>query len=456
MASVSHSGDAHRASDQPGCAGLGWQEVTSQRSAVDGPTQGDCPIPQALQARTPAGQSWCALRETRPRGPVGAAGRQSHSSLCQEAPGTAAMESGRARALSRADTLGSEARPGGRPGEPCPRPGSWRLLHGAGRGHGWAPLCPALASAQGKGLGGGRGGARAHACRRQPGAARLCLARSHPALAPWPCSAGAGHLEDRASHHPPTPPRPRPAAPTRGEVAWPSAGGGWLTRSGGAGALTSEGAGALASKPSQTSTDRQSPAPRSSCTASPCVRPSRLCWFTSSSRRPTRRRPSRPAAPAGLTCSNTGRDLRTGGPRAPCPPRGPGPHLGNKDAFVRGVTGVPRMALGAPSDADAQLLPGSFLDTKLPHAWGWRVPPHQQDQLQAGTEQGADRLLVCGLSHVLPVHCEDAVPDPKATAGSQAPWEHLWRRAGSGGPSTQRLARPFSHRDVQGPALPWK
>lgn len=294
---------------------------------------------------------------------------------------------------------------------------------------------------------------RADASRGRPGCAWL------GATLPW----RRGHAPqvpatwrtERATT-PPTPPRPRPAAPTRGEVAWPSAGGGWLTRSGGAGALTSEGAGALASKPSQTSTDRQSPAPRSSCTASPCVRPSRLCWFTSSSRRPTRRRPSRPAAPAGLTCSNTGRDLRTGGPRAPCPPRGPGPHLGNKDAFVGGVTGVPRMALGAPSDADAQLLPGSFLDTKLPHAWGWRVPPHQQDQLQAGTEQGADRLLVCGLSHILPVHCEDAVPDPKATAGSQAPWEHLWRRAGSGGPSTQRLARPFSHRDVQGPTLPWK
>lgn len=221
VASVSHSGDAHRASDQPGCAGLGWQEVTSQRSAVDGPTQGDCPIPQALQARTPAGQSWRALRETRPRGPVGAAGRQSHSSLCQEAPGTAVMESESARALSRADTLRSEARPGGRPGEPCPRPGSWRLLHGAGRGPGSAPLCPALASAQGKGLGGGRGGASAHACRRQPGAARLCLARSHPALAPWPCSAGAGHLEDRASHHPPhaSTAAPRSSHPRRGGVA---------------------------------------------------------------------------------------------------------------------------------------------------------------------------------------------------------------------------------------------
>lgn len=127
----------------------------------------------------------------------------------------------RARALSRADTLRSEARPGGRPGEPCPRPGSWRLLHGAGRGHGSAPLCPALASAQGKGLGGGRGGARAHACRRQPGAARLCLARSHPALAPWPCSAGAGHLEDRASHHPPhaSTAAPRSSHPRRGGVA---------------------------------------------------------------------------------------------------------------------------------------------------------------------------------------------------------------------------------------------
>lgn len=126
-----------------------------------------------------------------------------------------------ARALSRADTLGSEARPGGRPGEPCPRPGSWRLLHGAGRGPGSAPLCPALASAQGKGLGGGRGGARAHACRRQPGAARLCLARSHPALAPWPCSAGAGHLEDRASHHPPhaSTAAPRSSHPRRGGVA---------------------------------------------------------------------------------------------------------------------------------------------------------------------------------------------------------------------------------------------
>lgn len=65
--------------------------------------------------------------------------------------------------------------------------------------------------------------------------------------------------------------------------------------------LTSRAALVLVSKPSQTSTVRVSPTLRSSCTASACVRPSRLCWFTSSSRSPTRSRPSRPAAPVGLT-----------------------------------------------------------------------------------------------------------------------------------------------------------
>lgn len=102
-----------------------------------------------------------------------------------------------------------------------------------------------------------------------------------------------------------------------------------------------------------------------------------------------------------------------------------GPHLGNEDALVCGVTGVPRVALGAPSDADAQLLAGSFLDTEFPHARGWRVPPHKQDQLQAGPKQGTDRLLVRGLPNVLPVHCQDAVPNPEAAACGQAPWEHL-------------------------------
>ena len=83
------------------------------------------------------------------------------------------------------------------------------------------------------------------------------------------------------------------------------------------GTLTS-GVAVLVSKPSQTSTVRVSPTLRSSCTASPCVRPSRLCWFTSSSRSPTRRRPSRPAAPVGLTCGET-TALRTSPGAGPLP-----------------------------------------------------------------------------------------------------------------------------------------
>lgn len=155
-----------------------------------------------------------------------------------------------------------------------------------------------------------------------------------------------------------------------------------------AGTLTSEGGLVLVSKPSQTSTVRVLPALRSSCTASPCVSPSRLCWFTSSSRKPTRRRPSRPAAPVGLTCKNTrpcGADRPALGPFSTPLSQWTGldshsPHLGDEDALVSGVTGVARVALGAPTDADAQLLPGGLLDTELPHAWGRRVPPHQQDQ----------------------------------------------------------------------------
>lgn len=104
------------------------------------------------------------------------------------------------------------------------------------------------------------------------------------------------------------------------------------------------------------------------------------------------------------------------------------PHLGDEDALIGGVTGVPRMALGASSDADAQLLPRGLLNAEFPHAWRWWVPPHKQTQLQAGPEKGTDRLLMCGLPNILPIHCEDAVPNPKATASSQAPRKHLQER----------------------------
>lgn len=138
----------------------------------------------------------------------------------------------------------------------------------------------------------------------------------------------------------------------------------------------------------------------------------------------------------GLTCGDRGLELpdRPGtwalGPPPPEEPSGAGlaeggPHLGNEDALICGITGVPCMALGAASNADAQPLPGGLLDTELPHARGRGVPPHEQDQLQAGPKQGTDRLLVRGLPNVLPVHCQDAVPNPKAAACSQAPWEHL-------------------------------
>lgn len=51
-------------------------------------------------------------------------------------------------------------------------------------------------------------------------------------------------------------------------------------------------------------------------------------------------------------------------------------YLGDEDALIGGVTGVPRMALGASSDADAQFLPwplfnADFLKShthKKPHA----------------------------------------------------------------------------------------
>lgn len=211
-------------------------------------------------------------------------------------------------------------------------------------------------------------------------------------------------------------------------------------------ALTSAGA-ALVSKPSQTSTVRVSPALRSSCTASACVRPSRLCWFTSSSRSPTCRRPSRPAAPAGLTCQDTRPAPQDWPPRPLARPRArrAGPHLGDEDALVGGVAGVPGVALGAPTDADAQLLSWRLLDAELPQARGRRVPPHQQDQLQAGPQQGTDGLLVRGLPHVLPVHSEDAVPDPKATPCSQAPREHL-REGGRGGSAHRPGAHPAGAR----------
>lgn len=117
------------------------------------------------------------------------------------------------------------------------------------------------------------------------------------------------------------------------------------------------------------------------------------------------------------------------------------------------------MALGAPSNTDAQLLPGGLLDAELPHARWWRVPPHEQDQLQAGPEQGANRLLVCGLPNVLPVHCQNAVPNSKATTCGQAPWEHLSGEDNvqrAGGLAAPRLAGP-SYTDTRvGPALPWR
>lgn len=130
-----------------------------------------------------------------------------------------------------------------------------------------------------------------------------------------------------------------------------------------------------------------------------------------------------------------------------------GAHLGNEDALIGGVAGVPGVALGAPTYADAQPLPGGLLDAELPHARGRRVPPHEQHQLQAGPEQGADCFLVRGLPHILPIHCQDAVPDPQATACSQAPREHLWREGRelwAGGRASLHPAAPT------GPALPWK
>lgn len=112
------------------------------------------------------------------------------------------------------------------------------------------------------------------------------------------------------------------------------------------------------------------------------------------------------------------------------------PHLGDEDALICGVAGIPCMALGTPANADAQPLPRGLLDTELPHARGWWVPPHKQHQLLAGPQQGADRLLVCGLPHILPIHCQDSVPDPKATSSSQAPREHLLRWVVFRGPRT--------------------
>lgn len=81
------------------------------------------------------------------------------------------------------------------------------------------------------------------------------------------------------------------------------------------------------------------------------------------------------------------------------------PHLGDEDALICGVTGVPCMALGASSDADAQLLPRSLLNAEFPHAWRWWVPPHKQTQLQAGPEKGTDCLLMRSLPNILPIYC---------------------------------------------------
>lgn len=70
--------------------------------------------------------------------------------------------------------------------------------------------------------------------------------------------------------------------------------------------LTSMAAAALGSKPSHTSTRSASPTLRSICTASVCVIPSKLWWFTSRILIPIFRRPSRAAAPEELTYNKWG------------------------------------------------------------------------------------------------------------------------------------------------------
>lgn len=102
-------------------------------------------------------------------------------------------------------------------------------------------------------------------------------------------------------------------------------------------------------------------------------------------------------------------------------------HLRNKDALVGRVTGVAGMALGAPTDADAQLFARHLVDVELAHAGWWRVPAHQQYQLQARPEQRADCLLVRGPANVLSVHRQDAITHPQATANRQASGQHLRR-----------------------------